>query len=1478
MSQTPNKSCTCGGCGSLACDCCTGPRVLTPELIYNASGLATLRRRAGTWDTFRQSMIARLSAGADFPALAGLRTREPEDPSIAFLDAGAVVGDVLTFYSERLANEGYLRTAIARRSLTELGRLVGYRPRPGVAASAWLAFTLDAGYNITIPAGTRVQSVPASPKEKAQTFETSSDLTARAELNQLKPRPSIPQEISPATVLNVETIWLKGIGLSLKPGDMLLFVFPEDELASLPRKIHAVTENATAERTTVTLVVEKLSAAFYLPVLRKAVETMRQSIPDAWLTDDREWAKNAAAALDAVAARLGSNASLLDIGTIFLPGDPAGLKPALKAASEQGAVAVTLDAEVRKRGAWKETLTAAWHDTLTKAATQEALLLEVFARLAVIDTNPNLPMKIAMATAIVELLRDGTQAVPRPLNACVPSVRAAAMGLAAAAGTAMLALTDAVFSAALALGRPAFDTLGSAGPAKTARVKAMTLLADQQDVLDSDLATVSRILLDGNGNGTLSKAIADATTSGAPAVATMLGEIQAILAKQWDDLETSMRVAPTSPAATDSFLKNLIKESAAIVTELVKTPVTDPRNDRIAALTLAAQAHLDLYGSDTDPNAANVVLRQIIATGEAGVALANHGIDFAKKSVAGLRNAIRLLVGRYRSAVTGPVADEVIKLGDAVASSPETASLQDIHGKLAAALEKISELVKGSQDVVQLRLKAEMVILNGQVSVSPSGAISPAAFTANPAAAALGSIVSGTVLQRPQAPGSPLSVSRSLGSFLPSPDGTGGTASDAVSRLAGRLSGSSDDDLFSAWRRLNTGTPAVEIHAMRVQASVFGSAAPMRFGAGADNSFDKRFDKPGGDGDWTEDGDDLKRTIRLDGEHSKVVRDGWIVIERPETTDAGVTTRTVVDHVSDVTVAPHSAYSLSGKATTVNLLKNDRWGDDKLKFGVIRGTKVYAASELLPLAEMPVDRDIGPAAAGTGDNPFAEAPDVLVLDGLYQGFAPGHRLLVSGERADSVSARPVREYALVSKVEHVLNPAVADPLKPLPGDTPHTRLTLSKDLQYGYRRDTVTIFGNVVDATHGETKREVLGSGNARAAGQSFPLRSVPVTHVPAATANGAASTVQLRVDRILWREVDQFTDAGPDDRIFLLEIADDGSTSALFGDGKQGARLPTGSENVTAEYRSGIGRGGNVGAESLSTLLDRPLGLKGVINLLPASGGADRDGPEDIRKNAPLPLVALDRLVSVSDYAAFSRAFAGIGKAESALIGAGGGAFVHVTIAGQEDAPIDETSALMTSLTEALILLGDPLLPVRVQSRELLVLLLAANVRIDADREWAAVEPAIRTAVLAAFGFARRAPGQDVFLSEVVAAIQSVPGVDYVDVESFAGIPQKRATTVPATATAAATTARLALTPAELEEFVDAAIGGRRIDWQEKMGTPERRVPVEVDGEGNLINPPARLPTELAGFDEFGDLRPAQIALFLPDMPETLILNEIKS
>jgi hypothetical protein len=93
------------------CGCCSGIQIVTPELEANRPGLPAIAYRVGTHATFLESMIARLSSlYLDVPAVDGsgsltrlyplkqLTTRDPSDPSIALLDAWAVVADVLSFY------------------------------------------------------------------------------------------------------------------------------------------------------------------------------------------------------------------------------------------------------------------------------------------------------------------------------------------------------------------------------------------------------------------------------------------------------------------------------------------------------------------------------------------------------------------------------------------------------------------------------------------------------------------------------------------------------------------------------------------------------------------------------------------------------------------------------------------------------------------------------------------------------------------------------------------------------------------------------------------------------------------------------------------------------------------------------------------------------------------------------------------------------------------------------------------------------------------------------------------------------------------------------------------------------------------------------------------------------------------------------------------------------------------------------------
>ena len=185
----------------------------------------TFAYRVGNHAAFKADMLTAIAKSLP-PALQGLRTRSDDDFSIALCDAVAVLADNLSFYQERLAAESYLNTAIDLRSVRELAALIGYRPAPGVAASTWVAFTIeeppdtaDRSRELTVPARTRMQSVPESG-ERPQVFETDAAIDARPEWNALQPRLTQPY---PPRSTSID-LYFEDATLNIKPGDVLLLV------------------------------------------------------------------------------------------------------------------------------------------------------------------------------------------------------------------------------------------------------------------------------------------------------------------------------------------------------------------------------------------------------------------------------------------------------------------------------------------------------------------------------------------------------------------------------------------------------------------------------------------------------------------------------------------------------------------------------------------------------------------------------------------------------------------------------------------------------------------------------------------------------------------------------------------------------------------------------------------------------------------------------------------------------------------------------------------------------------------------------------------------------------------------------------------------------------------------------------------------------------------------------------------------------
>ena len=100
------------------------------------------------------------------------------DMGVMLLELFAYVADVLSYYTDRVAQEAYLPTATQRLSLLNIAQLLGYTPSNGVPATGTVEFqTTDPGLAVYLPAGTQVQSNFSSASDQPLIYQTNSAVT-----------------------------------------------------------------------------------------------------------------------------------------------------------------------------------------------------------------------------------------------------------------------------------------------------------------------------------------------------------------------------------------------------------------------------------------------------------------------------------------------------------------------------------------------------------------------------------------------------------------------------------------------------------------------------------------------------------------------------------------------------------------------------------------------------------------------------------------------------------------------------------------------------------------------------------------------------------------------------------------------------------------------------------------------------------------------------------------------------------------------------------------------------------------------------------------------------------------------------------------------------------------------------------------------------------------------------------------------------
>jgi len=311
----------------------------------------------------------------------------------------------------------------------------------------------------------------------------------------------------------------------------------------------------------------------------------------------------------------------------------------------------------------------------------------------------------------------------------------------------------------------------------------------------------------------------------------------------------------------------------------------------------------------------------------------------------------------------------------------------------------------------------------------------------------------------------------------------------------------------------------------------------------------------------------------------------------------------------------------------------------------------------------------------------------------------------------------------------------------------------------------------LVPVTRGKTVvNEVLGSGDASVAGQSFTLQNSPLTYLLSSSSSAVGSyqsTLQVWVNGIEWTEVPSFYGQPANAKVFVTREDSQNITWIYGGDGVNGVRFPTGTGNIIANYRYGSG----AAAPSTGTLtvVSRPYpGLKSILNPVAVGGGADPDSPTQIRSYGPQSILAFGRAVSGDDYETIAAQAPGVQRAKAYWSWDGDEQRAVVTIYVGDDS--NAVNAAQTALNGK----ADPNRPMAVKLATPIPMAWSINVTADPTYAWANIVSGIQTALadpnIGLLGTANVQIGQVIYKSQISQAVMSVPGV--IEADFRAGTP----------------------------------------------------------------------------------------------------------
>jgi len=131
-------------------------------------------------------------------------------------------------------------------------------------------------------------------------------------------------------------------------------------------------------------------------------------------------------------------------------------------------------------------------------------------------------------------------------------------------------------------------------------------------------------------------------------------------------------------------------------------------------------------------------------------------------------------------------------------------------------------------------------------------------------------------------------------------------------------------------------------------------------------------------------------------------------------------------------------------------------------------------------------------------------------------------------------------------------------------------------------------------------------------------------------------SSLVVTISTVNWELVETFGFSSPTDKHCIVKMLSDGAIYVVFGDGVKGA-IPTAAADILIDYHSTQGPEGNTPKETITTITST-LTFPGVdhlevTNSNDGSGGRYTEGIEELRRAIPISLRTLGRAVTKKDY-----------------------------------------------------------------------------------------------------------------------------------------------------------------------------------------------------------------------------------------------------